>query len=124
MTDWSLEEKAAFADEVQDIDPIWENAPYRTAQPGEITKEAARHTAVSVLNERYGLTEEMLSAYDYREALTYLDADFPEAGCYYEFTWINHTETALDPSGDVYLVQIDPGTGEVLTIQSMDDLVG
>ena len=124
MSGWKLEEKAAFADEVQAADPIWDNAPYRTPQPGEITGEAAKNIAISALHDRYGLTEEALTAFDYQEALTYLDADFPDAGCYYEFTWINHTETAVHPGGDVYLVQVDPGTGEVLSVQSMDDLVG
>ena len=124
MTDWTLEEKATFAEEAQNIDPIWENAPYRTEHLGEITKEAARRIAVSALNDKYGLTEEMLSMFAYQESLTYLDADFPEDGCYYEFTWINRTETAMDPGGDIYLVQVDPKTGEILTIQSMEDLVG
>ena len=124
MTEWSLEEKADFADAVQAVDPIWENAPYRTARPGEIDKQTAKRIALAALEEQFGWTEETLRTWRYQESLTYLDADFPEEGCFYEFTWINDTDTALDPGGDVYLVQIDPADGRVLTVQGMDDLVG
>ena len=124
MTEWSLEEKADFADAVQAVDPIWDNAPYRTARPGEIDKQTAKRIALAALEEQFGWTEETLRTWRYQESLTYLDADFPEEGCFYEFTWINDTDTALDPGGDVYLVQIDPADGRVLTVQGMDDLVG
>ncbi len=124
METWTLEDKAAFAAEAQNVEPVWENAPYRAAREGEISKEAAKAIAVTALIEQYGLTAETLSGFRYQEELTYLDADFPEEGCFYQFTWINNTDTAAHPGGDVYTVRIDPGTGEILTVQSMDDMVG
>lgn len=124
MSGWTLEEKAAFAQEAQAVEPIWENAPYRTAKDGEIGKETAKRIAVNALILKFGLSEAEMAGWSYQEALTYLDPDYPEDGCYYEFTWINLTDSAAHPGGDVYAVQVDPGTGEVLTVQGMDDLVG
>ena len=124
MISWSLEDKAAFADEAQQAEAIWQAPPYRTAGEGEIGKEEARRAALAALEEKYGLTAETLSAWRYQEELTYLDADFPEEGCFYAFTWINDTPSAAHPGGDVYVVHVDPATGEVMTVEGMEELAG
>ena len=121
---WSLEDWADYAEAVQDVEPVWLNPSYRKPETDEVSKEEARETAMAALQNAYGLTEEYLERCEYQEYLQYYDADFPEMGSYYKFLWMDHSETALHPGGDLYEAHIDPATGAILLLQSTDDMVG
>ena len=121
---WSLEDWADFADAVQAVDDTWQNPVYRKPDAGDISKEEARFIAIQALKSAYGLSDEYLNGCEYREFLQYVDADFPELGSYYDFLWLDHSDAALHPGGDLYEAHIDPATGEILLLQSMDDMVG
>lgn len=124
MGSWRLEDKALFSSENQILNTDWQNPRYRIPADNEITKEQAKVIAVQALKDTYSITEEDLSAWDFQESLEYTDPDFPEDGCFYHFLWINHTKNAIHPGGDLYEVYIDPLSGEIISIQSSDDMAG
>ena len=122
MNTWSLEDKAAFSEDVKG--EIWQEPRYILPQEDQITKEQAKQIAISAMAEKYGISDDDMLLWKYQESLEYYDADFPEDGSFYNFTWINNTSTAVHQGGDVYVVHIDPDTGEIILIESNDDMVG